>query len=242
MESLQQLITQLTHEEEGYDKQKDYSLLLELFLSIDDGICAEEVTLKDAFSRFHYFASTRMMTDLTCEGDGKGCHEIILQIIALCFSHVNQWDEESRFCLDTMLSNVCEVLLTVELSALESNSFEEKSTITALFSLDNSFKDLKFKHQQDLLSAFNHILDSKNENALARTYGYKALTQYLKDIGNSSETLSTLTVPFLRDFTNTAVNVRKESLSCIATLPCTLLKDLPFYSEGEVKRVLQFLR
>lgn len=265
MHSLRQLMAELSDEETACaagGKKHKYSLLLELFLRIEDSradshshtLCGQkekkEEEFKDIFDDFQVFASTVLTADLA-DPAGIHYHEIILQIIALCFSNIDQWGGKTLPCLKEMLSAVCRMILSTDISTLGDKGKEkdEERMITALFSLDHSMSTLVLDEQNIFIAVYNHTLQPSNQHQLTRVYAYRGLITFLTDVQalnrsslSSTNIINALKVPFLQDLTNTELDVRQAALLCLETFSLHSVKNLHDYSDMNMRHVLRFLR
>jgi hypothetical protein len=248
MQSLHELTTQL-RQSDVPDKKEIYVLLLELFLSVEDGKCADDVDMRRLLVNFEPFASSVLVADLSNDAEGDS-HGIILQIIALCFSNMQQWEKDSTPCLNSLIVAVCHVILNVELCLFtrESRELDEELVITSLFSLDNSMPAIALEQQVLLIKTFNHVLQSSNENNLIRIYGYRALRTFTVDFMQISSTavikdvLTALSVPFMADLIHTDLAMREATLEYLECLPLKSVRILSAYSDEDMRNVLRFLR
>ena len=243
-------LTTLLSDSDTPDRAQHYSLLLELFLSVEDGRYAAkgDGDLKILFTNFQNFASTVMMTDLA-NSAGINNHETILQIIALCFSNIDQWEKKSLPCLGKLLSAVCQVIMNADIHLLSQESKGEEIILTALFSLDHSMPILAFKQRHLLAAVFCNILQSSNKNKLTRIYGYRALATFLTDILSSDHEatrdmimISSMKILFMQDLIHIDLGIREATLLCLQCLPVACIKQLHDYSNGSMRTVLSSLR
>lgn len=244
MQALQELVSRLICDKNISSKHDNYALLLELFLTIEDGQ-SKDIILSDALTEFQGFASTLMMDDLM-NTDRHDCNVTILEIIALCFSNVDRWETKSMRCLVTMLSTVCQIILKEFSCSLVRKSKEEEKILTALFALDHSMPVLTAELGQVLMAVFNKVLQPGNGHKLTRIYTYRALITFLRDSLSSSRSregiISAIEISFMQDLTHSDVDVRSLALLFLETLPVNYVKKLPAYSDESMRSVLSFLR
>lgn len=247
--SLLELTTQLRKSTTKISKNESYSLLLELFLSIEDGKCGTDVDLKGVFVQFEEFAATTMTADLI-DKSTQCCHDIILQIIALSFSNISLWSKNSITTLGLLLRTVCDIILREDMNHLLRESPEEVIVLTALFSLDNFMPTLMLQHHATLVKVFNHVLLlNANENTMTRVYAYRALRRFTTcvlcsslDAAEVAVIVSSIKVTIFHDITHSDLELRRVVSALLESLPVVFVKSICSFSEVYLRKVLQFLR
>jgi hypothetical protein len=244
MQSLLELTTQLSNSK-TVNKKDNYCLLLELFLSIEDGQCDNVVDLKGIYSDFQDFASKNMMADLA-DPAGSDFHDTILQIVALCFSNIEEWGDKYMSCLEKMMLAVCQVILNEDMCLLARASKQEEIILTAVFSLDHSMPVLTLDQRNLLIEVFNHVLQSSNENELTRIYAYRAAATFFTDIISSDlqpkDMIALLKIPFVQDLTNSDLDVRNEARLFLESIPRAHVQELHVCDDENLRMILSFLR
>jgi hypothetical protein len=258
MQSLAELVKSLKRQTDAAEKKESYSLLLELFLSVEDGKCAGsgatgsmEATLKELFIEFEEFAAIDFISDLSHSRESHSApnySETILQIIALCFSNIDQWDSKAVSCLESMFFAVCDTLIDINLDQVDCESNVAELVITSLFALDNSMPALTLKHWKYLSKVYNHVLKSANTNNLSRKYAYSAMSRFMSDIQlpsskiNHSEVVASLSMPISRDLTCLEFDVRQSAVLFLESVGLANAKVMGAISDDDMRNVLRFLR
>lgn len=249
MQSLEELIESLKNQAKCIAKRNEcYSLILELFLSIEDGKCASDITLQDVIVKFSNIGAAVMLADLSND-ERSNCHETILQIIALCLANTDLWGDDHQF-LETLLFRVCHILLNVDIARVIGESREEEVVTTALFALDNSMRPLTEIHSDLLIRVFNHILQRSNVSVIARIYAYRALMRFCTDITHESATaspdngasLASIIVPVCCDLVCSDIKVREAAVLFLESIGASGAKALGACASEEIRQVLRFLR
>ena len=224
-------------------KRQKYSNILELFLSIEECRCKENVEFGQLFLSFEDFMSTYMIDDLSNKSLSL-CHESVLQITAMCLSKLYECELKSMDKIGDLVDILCEYIIDVSSAASTTASKSDEILITALFAMDNCMAPIVKTKSDVMAKMYRVVLSNDYENALVIKYAYDACTTFMADVISIDypHVIDSLHLPCINHLIHENSLIRHSATKFLGVLPFSWMRRIKTLNEDNVRLLFNFLR